>query len=140
VSFLLDTNVISELRKPEHRAERAVRSWAGAQYLDALYVSVITIMELEIGVGRVERQDSRQGARLREWLNTRVIEAFEHRILPVDLPVARRSAAFHVPDPRPERDALIAATALVHNLVVVTRNESDFDRLGVRTVNPWIHS
>ena len=139
MSFLLDTNVISELRKSAQRAEPAVGSWAEAQHLDALYLSVITVTELEIGVGRVERRDARQGEVLRQWLNDRVIEAFDHRILPVDLPVALRSAAFHVPDPRPERDALIAATALLHDLVVVTRNEADFDQLGVRTINPWRH-
>jgi toxin FitB len=137
VSFLLDTNVVSELRKSEQRVERAVRSWAAAQHVDALYISVITVMELEIGVGRAERRDARQGSALRQWLEGRVIEAFEYRILPVDLSVARRSAVFHVPDPCPERDALIGATALVHDLVVVTRNESDFDRFGVRTINPW---
>lgn len=137
MSYLLDTNVISELRKSEQRAEREVRGWTQAQQLDSLYLSVITIMELEIGVSRLERRDARQGAALRTWLDERVLRAFEHRILSIDLPVARRSAALHVPDPRPERDALIAATALVHNLVVVTRNESDFGALAVRTLNPW---
>jgi predicted nucleic acid-binding protein len=137
VSFLLDTNVISELRKSEQRVERAVRNWAEAQHLDALYITVITVMELEIGVARAERRDARQGWVLRQWLEERVIEAFGHRILPVDLPVARRAATFHVPDPCSERDVLIGATALVHDLVVVTRNESDFDRFGVRMINPW---
>jgi predicted nucleic acid-binding protein len=137
VSFLLDTNVVSELRKSEQRADHAVRRWTQAQRLEALYLSVITIMELEIGVGRLERRDIHQGATLRTWLNERVLRAFEYRILSVDLPIARRSAELHVPDPRPERDALIAATALVHDLVVVTRNESDFAALAVRTFNPW---
>jgi predicted nucleic acid-binding protein len=137
VSFLLDTNVISELRKPEQRADHGVRSWTQTQQLDALYLSVITVMELEIGVGRLERRDARQGATLRKWLNERVLRAFEYRILSIDLAVARRSATLHIPDPRPERDALIAATALVHDLVVVTRNESDFAPLAVRTLNPW---
>lgn len=136
MSFLLDTNVISELRKSEQRADRGVRGWAQAQPPDTLYLSVITIMELEIGVSRLERRDVRHGATLRTWLDERVLRAFEHRILSIDLPVARRSAALHVPDPRPERDALIAATALVHDLVVVTRNESDFAPLAVRTLNP----
>jgi predicted nucleic acid-binding protein len=136
VSFLLDTNIVSELRKPERHIQPSVRDWAQAQPLDTLHLSVITVMELEIGVGRTERRDAEQGRVLREWLEERVLRAFDRRILPVDLPVARRSAVLHVPDPRPERDALVAATALVHDLVVVTRNEADFVALGVRLLNP----
>jgi len=67
-----------------------------------------------------------------------VLEPFEKQILPVDVTIARRCAALHVPDPRPERDALIAATALVHGLTVVTRNVADFEPMGVKTFNPWI--
>lgn len=137
MSFLLDTNVVSELRKSDRRADPWVRSWAKAQPLHSLYLSVITVLEIEIGVARVERRDSRQGELLRVWLDEQVLGAFKNRILPVDIEVARRAAALHVPDPRPERDALIAATAMAHNLVVVTRNESDFVPLGVEVVNPW---
>jgi predicted nucleic acid-binding protein len=137
VTFLLDTNVVCELHKSEQRMDKAVHEWASAQSLPALYLSVITVMELEIGVARVERRDHAQGARLRVWLTDRVLPAFARRVLPVDLRVVRRSAALRVPDPRPERDALIAATALVHDLVVVTKNESDFSSMGARTLNPW---
>jgi predicted nucleic acid-binding protein len=137
VTFLLDTNVVCELRKSEPRIDNAVLEWASAQSLPALYLSVLTVLELEIGVAQVERRDHAQGARLQVWLTDRVLPAFARRILPVDLRVVRRSAALRVADPRPERDALIAATALVHDLVVVTKNESDFSSLGARTLNPW---
>jgi toxin FitB len=137
VTFLLDTNVISELRKPQQRADRHVRAWAKAQHVLLLHISVITLLEIEIGIGRVERRDPQQGRLLREWLDERVIGAFQRRILPVDVPAAQRAAALHIPDPRPERDALMAGTALANDLVVVTRNESDFAPMGVAVVNPW---
>jgi toxin FitB len=137
VTFLLDTNVISELRKPDSRIDQAVRRWAQDQQLERLFLSVISVMELEIGIGRLERRDPLQARQLIEWLDSHVLEAFRGRILAIDLAVARRSAAIHVPDPRPERDALIAATALVNGLTVVTRNVSDFTHLGVRLLDPW---
>jgi predicted nucleic acid-binding protein len=102
-----------------------------------LYVSVVTLQELEIGVLLAERRNASQGGVLRTWLNTHVLPAFSDRVLPVDLPVALRSAALHVPNPRPVRDALIAATALVHGLTVVTRDVADFERMGVAILNPW---
>ena len=86
----------------------------------------------------MERRNAEQGAVLRRWLEGEVLSAFEGRILPIDAPIARRSAALHVPDPRPERDALIAATALVHGLTVVTRNTADFEPTGVALLNPWL--
>jgi hypothetical protein len=85
----------------------------------------------------VERRDRAQGKILRTWLEARVLPAFEDRILPIDTAVVRRCAPLHVPDPHTDRDALIAATALVHGLTVVTRNSSDFRRTGVKLVNPW---
>jgi predicted nucleic acid-binding protein len=137
VSYLLDTNVISELRKPAGRASTNVRVWAGRQRTSDLLISVITVMEIEIGVARLERRDSVQGDVLRKWLERDLLVAFATRILPVDLAVVRRASAMHVPDPRPERDVLIAATALNLNLVVVTRNIADFKPLGVELLNPW---
>ena len=95
------------------------------------------IEELEIGVLRIERRDPAQGELLRRWLDDRIMAAFAGRVLPIDTRVARRSAALHVPNPRPIRDGFIAATALVHGLVLVTRNVSDFEPLGVRLLNPW---
>ena len=135
---LLDTNVVSELRKPESRAHPAVRSWARRRRTSELFLSVVSVMEVEIGVGRVERRDTRQGAVLRRWLEQDLLPAFAGRLLPVDLAVARRAAGLHVPDPRPERDVLIAATAIEAGLTVVTRNVSDFAALGVDLVDPWV--
>jgi len=137
VTYLLDTNVVSELRKPESRANPAVRSWAQAQRTSELFLSVITVMEVEIGVGRVEKRDRPQGSSLRRWLESDLLSAFAGRLLPVDVAVARRAAGLHVPDPRPERDVLIAATALEAGLMVVTRNVADFAALGVELVDPW---
>jgi predicted nucleic acid-binding protein len=136
--FLLDTNVISELRKAKvGRADRNVLAWASRIPAASLFLSVIVLQELEIGVLRAERRDTIKGAILRAWLHNQVIPEFAHRTLPVDTEVVLRSAAFHVPDPAPVRDALIAATGLVHGMTVVTRNISDFAPTRVTVVNPW---
>lgn len=137
MSYLLDTNVISELRKPAGRATPNVRTWAQHQPTSELSISVITVMEIEIGVARLERRDSSRGDVLRRWLERDLLVAFATRTLPIDLAVVRRAAAMHVPHPRPERDVLIAATALTLSLIVVTRNVSDFQPLGVELLNPW---
>lgn len=134
---LLDTNVVSELRKSERLADPAVRSWARSQRTSELWLSVITVMEIEIGITRLKGRDSTSGKKLRAWLENDVLEGFSGRILPVDMSVARRAAAMHVPDPRPERDTLIAATALERNFVVATRNVADFSIMGGDIVNPW---
>ncbi len=136
--FILDTNVVSELRKVRAgKADEQVARWADSVDAVDLYLSAITVEELEIGVLLLERRDSRQGAVFREWLNQQVLPAFASRILPVDTAVALRSAQLHVPDPRPLRDGLIAATALVHGMVIVTRNVEDFLPTGVEVLNPW---
>jgi toxin FitB len=137
--YLLDTNVVSELRKARAgKADPNVAAWAASVPVVGLFVSVIGIQELEIGVLLAERRDPRQGKVLRAWLEDHVFGAFAERILPVDTAVARRSAGLHVPNPRPVRDVLIAATALVHGLTVVTRNVVDFESTGVPLVNPWL--
>jgi len=136
--YLLDTNVISEIRKARAgKADPHVMAWASAIPVADLFVSVIAIQELEIGVLLAERKDPPKGKLLRTWLDVHVLHAFEGRILPVDTPVARRSAHLHVPDPRPVRDALIAATALVHGMTVATWNVDDFAPTGVHVINPW---
>ena len=137
--YLLDTNVVSELRKIRiGRADSHVAAWADSIDAADLYLSAITVQELEIGVLLAERRDPQQGAIFRAWLNDHVLPAFAGRVLAIDIAVAQRSARLHVPDPRPIRDALIAATALVHRMTVVTRNVSDFESTGVPTLNPWI--
>ena len=137
--FILDTNVVSELRKVRlGKADKRVAKWADSVAATDLYLSAISVQELEIGVQLLERRDAVQGAVFRAWLDDHVLPAFAGRILPVDEEVARRSASLHVPDPKPVRDSLIAATALVHGMTVVTRNVDDFGSSGVMLLNPWM--
>ncbi len=132
--YLLDTNVVSEIRKVRSgKADRNVAVWADRVDASDLYLSAIAIQELEIGVLLAERRDPPQGALLRSWLNAHVLPAFADRILAVDMAVAQRSARL----PRPFRDSLMAATALVHGLTIVTRNVADFHAAGVQILNPW---
>lgn len=136
--FLLDTNVISELRKVSNgQADPNVVAWLSKIDVANLFISAVTVMELEIGILRVARRDQAQGARLTTWMNNHVLPEFADRILPIDEAVALRCAQLHVPDPRPERDAYIAATALVHGMTIVTRNVVDFEATGVAIINPW---
>lgn len=136
--YLLDTNVVSETRKIRFgKADAHVLKWANAIDNGLAYLSAITVQEIEIGVRRMERRDPEQGMKYRAWLEREVLPVFQDRILPVDILVARMSAAFHVPDPAPFRDGLIGATAKVHNLILVTRNTADFQRCGVPLLNPW---
>lgn len=139
--YLLDTNVVSELRKaPSGKADAGLLRWVESVEPSLCYLSVVTVMELEVGVLGMERRDARQGALLRGWLDGRVTTSFEHRILPVDRNVALRSATLHVPDRRPDADALIGATAFVRGLSVVTRNATDFASMGVPVIDPWTMS
>lgn len=136
--FVLDTNVVSELRKAKSgKADPHLVAWAQRLLPGQLFISAITVLELETGVLLVERRDPQQGAMLRAWLDGHVLPGFAGRILPVDTAVAQCCARLHVPDPRAERDALIAATALVHGMTVATRNTADFAPTGVVLLNPW---
>ncbi|MBB7439827.1 type II toxin-antitoxin system VapC family toxin [Escherichia coli] len=136
--FVLDTNVVSELRKARTgKIDPNVAAWAESMDAADLFVSSITIMELELGILSVERRDAVQGSVLRSWLEQHVLPEFSGRTLPVDTAVALRCARLHVPDKRGERDSLIAATALVHGMAVVTRNVADFEPTGVLIINPW---
>jgi predicted nucleic acid-binding protein len=134
--YLFDTNLISELRK-EDKADPHVLAWARNVKRSSMFLSVINLRELETGVLLMERRDPIQGAALRSWLRDTVAVKFAGRILPIDETVALRAAQLYIPNPRPESDALIAATALVHGLIVATRNVADFEPTGVRVINPW---
>lgn len=136
--LILDTNVVSELRKVRlGKADEHVARWADSVKAADLYLSAITIQELEIGILLAERRDPVQGAVFRAWMNSHVLPTFFGRIFPIDTAVAQRSAKLHVPAPRLIRDGLIAATALVHCMTVVTRNVADFESVGVAIINPW---
>lgn len=136
--YLVDTNVLSEMRRILlGRGDRSVEAWANSVQVADLFLSAITVEELEIGVLLAERRNPSQGHILRAWLNGYVLPTFTGRILPVDTAVALRSAKFHVPDPHPIRDGLIAATALLHGMTVITRNTAHFVSTGVLVLNPW---
>jgi predicted nucleic acid-binding protein len=134
--YLLDTNVLSELRRGK-RADAKVATWSRAVHPTDLFLSIVTILEVERGILLVERRDKKQGAMLRAWLNERVMPQFDGRILAVDTAIAQKCAALQIPHPRPHLDALIAATAIVHQLKLATRNIRDFEDIGLEVVNPW---
>ncbi len=136
--YLLDTNVISELRKAgDGRADVNVVAWLSGMDAGTFYLSAVTLMEIELGILRIERRDAAQGSRLRAWMNNHILPEFADRILPVDAAVALRCAALHVPDPCSECDAFIAATALVHGMTIVTRNTADFKATAIPMLTPW---
>ena len=136
--FLLDTNVVSELRKVgSNRANIQVEKWARSTPGKQTFISVITVFELERGVLLIERRDQMQGSILRQWLNGHVLINYAERIIPVSIGIAQRCASLHVPDPMPDYDAMIAGTALEHGLTLVTQNTKDFERTGVKLLNPW---
>jgi toxin FitB len=139
VTFLLDTNVVSELRKAKAgKAHAAVVRWASQVPSGSLYVSVITLLELEMGVLQIERRHAAQGRIMRTWLDAHVLPAFAGRVLAIDTAIALQCARLHVPDRLSERDAMIAATALVHGMTVVTRNLADFAASGALMFDPWV--
>lgn len=138
MSFLLDTNVLSELRKVRlGRADAHVAAWSAQIKSEELYVSVITLQEIEQGILQLQRRDAAQASPLRQWFDVQVLPMLAPRTLPVTTEIALCCARLNVPDPKPYRDCLIAATAWVHGLTVVTRNEADFAATGVAVLNPW---
>jgi len=134
--YLLDTNVISELRHGKPRQSDAVRTWAAGVPAAQLYLSAISVLELEKGVMLLERRTPPQGSALRAWLGA-MVRAFDGRVLPFTGNTAAICAALHIPDPRPERDAMIAASAMEHRMTLVTRNTSDFAAMGLQLLDPF---
>ena len=131
--YLLDTNVLSDARRqtfPE------LNAWLAGQVRADLTISVVSLLEIERGILRVERRDVVAGQHLRAWLESEIVPAFSGFTLPIDSSVARTAAGLHVPDPMPEMDALIAATAIIHDLTLVTHNTKDFERTGIRLLDP----
>ena len=132
--YLLDTNVLSDARR---RVHPPLNAWLAAQLRADVAISVVSVLEIERGILQVERRDAVAGQRLRGWFDSEVLPSFAGATLAVDASVARTAAVLHVPDPMPEMDALIAATAIVQDLTLVTRNIKDFEHTGVRLLNPW---
>jgi predicted nucleic acid-binding protein len=137
VIFVLDTNALSELRRRDRAAPRVI-AWAAGIIPSDLFLSIITVLEIEAGTLLLQRRDQAQAAMLRTWIDSKVMPSFAGCILPVDTAVAQRCAQLHMPDPRADRDALIAATALVHGFTVATRNTMAFQPMGVRLINPFL--
>jgi len=136
--YLLDTNVVSEMKRiSAGQGNTQVAHWLGQVEESALYLSAITVLELELGCLLMERRDKTQGEVLRRWLSG-LMDRYRDRIIGVDSAVATRAAALHVPNPRESHDALIAATALTHRFAVVTRNVGDFSIEDLKVINPWI--
>ncbi|MDG1816868.1 MAG: type II toxin-antitoxin system VapC family toxin [Glaciecola sp.] len=137
--YLLDTNVLSELRKASSKkANHNVIQWAKSISVSEMYISSITILEIEMGILKVLRKDPLQASIYRVWLNEYVLTTFAHRIISFDTDIALKCAQLQVPDPKSERDAMIAATSLVSKLTLITRNEKDFKHIDVNLINPWL--
>jgi predicted nucleic acid-binding protein len=135
VKFLLDTNILAELRKGD-RANALVAAWFASLDPEAIVLSVLTIGEIRRGIESLRRRDRRAAASLQRWLG-RLIRDHGGRILSVDLAVAEEWGRLNVPDPLPVVDGLLAATAKVHRLTLATRNVKDVARTGVPLVNPF---
>lgn len=134
--YLIDTDVISALRR-RHLVEPRVLAWFDATADIDMFLSSVTLLEIEYGAVLRRHRDEAQGRLFIDWIRRLILPSFSGRIIAFDANAALRCAALHVPDPRPERDAMIAATALVHGLTVVTRNVMDFAPMGVQIFNPW---
>ena len=136
--YLLDTNVISEIRKVNAgKANINVAQWTSQTSQSLMYVSVISLMEIEQGILRLERKDTVQACLLKDWFHNIVLPSFDNNVVNIDKNIALTCATLHVPDKQPANDSLIAATALVHDLTLVTRNTKDFEQTGVKLFNPF---
>lgn len=136
--YLLDTNIISEARKlGTPRVDPNAARWFAEVDAETSFISAMTVFELERGIRQMERRDARQGAALRSWFDGQIMATYEKRILPMSRDVALICAGLHIPDPKSERDAWIAATAIDAGLTLVTRNVDDFEAMGVGLINPF---
>lgn len=136
--YLLDTNVISEIRKVNAgKANAGVTQWTKKTSQSLMYVSVISLMEIEQGILRLERKDTVQACLLKDWFHNIVLPSFDNNVVNIDKNIALTCATLHVPDQKPANDSLIAATALIHDLTLVTRNTKDFEQTGVKLFNPF---
>jgi predicted nucleic acid-binding protein len=134
--YVIDTDVISALRRRD-KVDPRVLAWFDRTPDTGMYISSVTLLEIEHGALLRRRRDKAQGELFLDWIRRLILPSFAGRILAFDAEAALRCAALHVPNSRPERDAMIAATALVHGFTVVTRNLRDFAPMGVPVLNPW---
>lgn len=134
MSWLIDTNVVSELRKGD-RANEGIRAWFAESNEDELFTSVLVLGEIRRGIESIRRRDTPSALALEQWLD-RLAADFGERVLPIDAHVADRWGTLNVPNPVPTVDGLLAATALVHELILVTRNVRDVANTGVRVLDP----
>ncbi len=141
--YLFDTSAITELRKAKHKnkkfkADPGLIEWVKHVDHSTIYVSSIAFMEIEIAILSMEKKNKHQGKLLRNWFDELVKPAFDGRVIAFDQAIALKCAALRVPDPHRMRNAIVAATALVHKMILVTKNEKDFIYTGVDIVSPWI--
>jgi predicted nucleic acid-binding protein len=136
MGYLIDTNVLSELQKRD-RCHASVRSWYACVKPDELFLSVLVIGEIRQGIERLRGRDAVQAGHIEQRL-TRIKIAMAGRILPISFEIAERWGYINSPGPLPVIDGLLAATALVHDLTLVTRNTKDVERSGVRLLNPFL--
>ncbi|MBS9781668.1 MAG: type II toxin-antitoxin system VapC family toxin [Gammaproteobacteria bacterium] len=135
--YLLDTNILSEIRKiKQNRANENVVNWLANVLPTELYTNVVVLMEIEKGIVRLRRKDSQQADNLAAWYQT-IKPTFQNRIYSIDEKTASICATLHSPNPAPANDAWIAATAIQHNLVLATRNTNDFNFQGLQVFNPF---
>ena len=136
--YLLDTETAAELRKASmRRGDQSLRDWAGSVDVKDVYLSAITLQELEMGVRLSERDDPKRGAVLRDWMSRQVLHHLSARVLPINTAIALKAAELHGQRARTLSHAFIAATASVQGLSVVTRKVASFSDMGVSIVNPW---
>jgi toxin FitB len=136
VTYLLDTNVVSEMRRRGAMHPKTA-AWLGSIAPAQLYISSITIFEIERGVEKVALRDAKRGTELSTWLRRQVLPAFDGRVLTLDAEAALHAARLHAGRARLDADRLVAAIALAHAKVIVTRNVKDFAGLGVMVVDPF---